>query len=399
MGMANMKVKLAMVVVLLLLAIPLTFGPDLSDFVDEIKTNTKTAADATVGWMWQPGSCDDPWAASGQALGIGMTSMLAPSLIVVLTVVMFTMLVYMLGVLLQLPNLIAMAKEELWQSAWTVIRVAFLFGCIMAGNTLFSSAYPNITTEAEQKGIYQGSPSAQHIDLAMTFSKNMVYEMSENIGFLLIYNTIIHTIYSATMWVGITWRSMWSFNLGPVLKPLIDIVGMALQFLFVAVGEWILHIVSLCAIKKWGWSLFIPLALLIRSFPLTRGGGDALLALFFSFALIYPIMFLVDAEVYRVTRSYLVDGTGVLSSFTGGILGSVGLLAIVMMLLGGAFVPFMLNGAVAVAFALIKNAIYFIVIMGFMLPFLNIFVTLTAARETAKIFGVDVNFMSFANLV
>ena len=87
------------------------------------------------------------------------------------------------------------------------------------------------------------------------------------------------------------------------------------------------------------------------------------------------------------------------SFFSGGIFGSVGILSVVMLLLGGAFVPFMLNGAVSIAFALIKNSVYFIVIMGFVLPFLNIFITLTAARETAKAFGAEVNFMGFVKII
>ncbi len=377
------------------------FGHDLSE-------KTKTAADSTIGWVWEQGNCEDPWL--NQPNGLGILNLLGPSLMVILIVIMFNTLFYLFAVLFQLPNFIAIAKDEYWQTAWTLVRLWFIFLCIIATNALWfpGAIDPN---SSENQGIYDGSqrldpltrsyvPSSYHIDLAIAFSKNMVYKISENIGFLLLYNTIIHTIYSATMWVGVTWRSMWSFNLGPVLKPLIDLVGIVLQFLFVAVGEWILHIVTLCIIKKWSFSLFIPVAIFIRSFPVTRGAGDALLALFFALTLFYPVMFIVDAEVYRVTQAYLVDGSSVLSSFfTGGIFGSVGLIAVVMMLLGGVMVPFMLNSAIPIAFALVKNAVYFIVIMGFVLPFLNIFVTLTAAREIAKAFGVDVNFMAFVRVI
>lgn len=406
------KSMLLMVGFVLLFCVGLVFAPGglgnmLEEFGKDIGDNTRNAADSTIGWVWEQGNCEDPWLNNQN--GFGMLNMLGPSLLVILIVIFFNTLVYMFATVFQLPTLIAMAKDEYWQSLWTLIRVVFIFGIVFSGNLWFAGAIN--PDDPENVGIYDGSqkmdpvtkayvPSSDHIDLAIAFSKNMVYKISENIGFLLLYNTVIHTIYSATMWVGVTWRSMWSFNLGPVLKPLIDIIGMALQFLFVAVGEWILHIVTLCLIKKWSWSLFIPLALLIRSFPLTRGGGDALLALFFSLTLIYPITFVVNAEVYRVTQVYLVDGSSVLSSFfTGGIFGSVGLLAVVMLLLGGAMVPFLLNGAVSIAFALIKNAVYFIVIMGLVLPFLNIFITLTAARETAKAFGVEVNFMAFVRVI
>jgi hypothetical protein len=361
---------------------PPTETNTLIELITETPEHIKNAADATIGWLWQEGSCEDPWAQQSDAFAL---SQLEPSLIVVLTAVFFATLIYLIGVALQSSNLIAMAKDELWQSGWTVIRIAFIFGMMASANVWFSSAYYN----------------ASYIDLAMTFSKDMVYKISENIGFLLIYNTILHALYSATLqWGMFSWRAMFSFNLGPVLKPLVDIIGMTLQLLFVAVGEWIIHIVTLCAIKKWTWSLFIPFALLLRSFPPTRGGGDALLALFLSLAFFYPLMFIVDAEVYRMTRHNLVDGQSVISQFFSiGLFGSLGLLVAMMMLLSSAFAPFLLNSALPIAFSLIKNAIYFIVIMGFVLPFFNIFITLTAAREMAKVFGVDVNFMGFVRII
>lgn len=381
---------------------PATGGDTLREFAHDITDYAKNSATDTLGFLWQDNNCDDPWTNTG---GIGIISTLIPTIIAVMAVVFFTTCVYMFGQLMQSPQLIAFAKNEYWESGWTTLRLLLFFGLLLPIAPFFAAFInPNDVAHA---GIYDGvptlpdgTPSTLHIDLAMAFSKNMIFKISENISVLLLYNTVLHTLYSATMWFGITWRAMWSFNLGPVLKPLIDLAGMALQFLFVALGEWVLHLITLCAIKKWTWSLFIPIAILIRSFPPTRGGGDAMIALFLSLVMVYPVMFIIDAEVYRVTKSYLTSGSDTLSAFfSGGIFGSIGLLAVVMLLMGGAFVPFMLNGAVSIAFELIKNAIYFIVIMGFVLPFINIFVTLTAAREIAKAYGTDVNFMAFVRLI
>ncbi len=372
----------------------------INEFLDDIQENTKTAIDGTIGWVWNPttNACEDPWAPQAVG-GSGMSlSLLYPSLIIIFTVVMFTILVYLFGIFFQIQNLIIFAKDQLWESVWALIRVSFFFGVIAAGTGWFGGTI-NVN-DIEHKGIYDGARSTYHIDLAMAFSKNMVYKMSENVGFLLVYNTVIHTIYSATMWVGVTWRAMWSFNLGPALKPLIDLIGMVLQLLFVALGEWIVHLVTLCVIKKWSWSLFIPFALIVYVFPPTRGSGSALLALFLVITLIYPMMFVVNAEVYRVTKYYLSDATGMLNTFfNGGIFGVVGLVGAAMILMGGALAPFLFNSAIAIAFELVKNSLYFIVMMGLLLPFMNIFITLTAARETAKAFGTDVNFMSFIKII
>jgi hypothetical protein len=203
------------------------------------------------------------------------------------------------------------------------------------------------------------------------------------------------------MWFGVTWRAMYSFNLGPVLKPLIDIIGTALQFLSLGISEWMLHIVTLCIIKRWAWGLFIPLGMLLRSFPYTRNGGEALLALTFALVIIYPFMFLFDYEVHKVMQGNLVDASSAVSSFIhkSGILAVFGSVLIIMFLMAGVFMPFFLGGALTLAFELIRGAVYYIVIMSLLLPFLNIFVTLTAAKESAAFFKVDVNFMSFLKII
>ena len=70
-----------------------------------------------------------------------------------------------------------------------------------------------------------------------------------------------------------------------------------------------------------------------------------------------------------------------------------------MFLMAGVFMPFFLGGALGLAFELIRGAVYYIVIMSLLLPFLNLFVTLTAAKEIAAFFRVDVNFMSFLKII
>ncbi|MDD5171818.1 MAG: hypothetical protein PHF60_02165, partial [Candidatus ainarchaeum sp.] len=72
---------------------------------------------------------------------------------------------------------------------------------------------------------------------------------------------------------------------------------------------------------------------------------------------------------------------------------------VAMFLMAGVFMPFFMGGALTVAFELIRGAIYYIVIMSIILPFLNIFITLTTAKETADFFRVDVNFMSFLKII
>jgi hypothetical protein len=318
-------------------------------------------------------------------------------------------LLYMLGQVLQSANLISVAKEEAFQAVVTIVRVAFLVGLIVGTNAWYQLQ----TSAASEDQIYGIQKEITNVDGttvqaplsliegAMSISKFMVVEMVTDYSNLVMYNMVIHTLYSSTMWFGVTWRAMYSFNLGPVLKPLIDIVGMALNFLSLGIGEWMLHIVLLCLIKKWTWALFVPVAIFMRTFPQTRGAGEALFAIVIALSIVYPFMFIATYETHKIMKGNLVDSKSAIGNFIqkSGILAVAGSVLVTMFLAAGVFFPFFVGMALNIAFELIRNAVYYVIIMSLLLPFLNIFVTLTAARETAKFFNVDISFMSFIKIV
>ncbi len=402
-------------IILLLLLSTIAFangdGDELSTFFNQ---TTNNITDETGDWVsaqagafdnipttftsvfqaFGPGQCGDDWInVQGAGTIIGMW--LAPSVMVIFIVLIGIAIVYMIGVFMGSPNLIALAKDEVFQAAVTIARVVVIVAVLSSGEMWFDI----ITAGGDE--IYSNPNNESMMDGAMQFARMMVADMVNHYSLLLIYNMVVHTIFSSTMWFGVTWRAMYSFNLGPVLKPLIDIIGTALQFLSLGISEWMLHIVTLCIIKKWSWGLFIPLGMLLRSFPYTRNGGEALLALTFALIIIYPFMFLFDYEVHKVMRNNLANAGDAVSSFIhkSGILAVFGSVLVIMFLMAGVFMPFFLGGALTLAFELIRGAVYYIVIMSLLLPFLNIFVTLTAAKESAAFFKVDVNFMSFLKII
>jgi hypothetical protein len=373
-------------------------GHQTDDFVDAAGAAGQTVPTVfgTVFDSFGTGSCGDSWSTSASGLGMIVGLWLAPAILTAFIIVIGITIIYMLGQVLNSPSMIALAKDELFQTGLTFFRIVFLIGTLAAAQMWYG-----INASGTSDRIYNNPLNRNMIDAAMGFSRLMVSDMTTHYSMLLMYNMVIHTIYSSTMWFGVTWRAMYSFNLGPVLRPLIDILGSALQFLSLGISEWLLHIVTLCLIKKWTWGLFIPMGMLLRAFPYTRNAGEALIALTFALATFYPFMFLFDYEVHKIMKYSIVDPQKAVGGFlhNSGILGVVGTVLIAMFLMAGVFIPFFLGGALGLAFDLIKGSVYYIVIMGLFLPFLNIFITLTAAKETANFFKVDVNFMSFLKII
>ncbi len=367
-----------------------------SDFVNATSTfgNAPGQVFGSVFDAFNPGSCGDSWLGTSTGTDFVFGMWLAPAVLVAAIVAIGIGILYMFGQFFSLPNMIAMAKDELFQTGLTLFRVALLIGILVGGQMWFG-----LTVGGGADPIYANNPTI--IDAAMAFARQMVSEMVNHYSMLIMYNMVVHTIYSSTMWFGVTWRAMYSFNLGPVLKPLIDILGSALQFLSLGISEWLLHIVTLCLLKRWMWGLFIPLSMLLRAFPYTRSAGEALFALAFALAVFYPFMFVFDYEVHKLMKYNIVDPQKAVGSFIqkSGILSVFGSVLVMMFLMAGVFMPFFLGGALTVAFELIRGSVYYIVIMSIFMPFLNIFVTLTAAKEIANFFRVDVNFMSFLKII
>lgn len=358
----------------------------------------KIASDAPVSTFtsvyqaFSPGYCGDDWAQRDPYQLISV--FLAPAAFTAVVITFALVSLYLFGIFLQLPNLIAIAKEEGFQLVMSVARIFFLIMILTAGGWWYS-----VSTAAAEDDIYSKNPDM--IDAAMAFARKMVADMVGHFSVLVLFNTVLHTLYSASFSFGWSWPNSFSFSLGPVLKPVVDAVGLALQFLSLGIGEWLMHLITLCFIKRWAFALFIPLSMLMRVFPPTRGAGEALFSITFALALFYPFMFLVDYEIHKVLEPNLADSSSSVKSFvrSSGIFSVLTSVLMFMFFMGGVFIPFFLGGAITLFFELLRNSVYYIVIMSILLPFINIFITLTLAREIARVSQVDVNFMSFLKII
>src|SRR3989339_1938070 len=143
------------------------------------------------------GECGDSWATYGPDFIIG--AWLRPAMYASIMIVMGLILLYMLAQLLQSQPLVSTVKEEAFQTMMTFVRVLFLVGIIAAGNQWYGLSTANSVNDA----IYSNSKNVVIIDAAMAFSRLMIVDMVDNYSMLTLYNTILHTIYSSTLWIGI----------------------------------------------------------------------------------------------------------------------------------------------------------------------------------------------------
>src|SRR3989344_1114512 len=340
------------------------------------------------------GQCSDPWQTT---FAVGQ---LRNVFLIIVIVSMALGILYMVGQFLQSPKILATVKDEFFQLLQMSTIVMSLYLLTQGADMWYAFNTQGIDLgDPVAQRLYDSSPTI--IDASMAYSRLMIFKITSDLSTLAIFNSVIHTLYTSTLWVGINFRTMWTFNLGPALKPIIDILGTTMQFLGVAIGEWMLHLIMLCLIKTWRWGLLFPLSMILYMIPHTRSAGSALFAIVFALEMLYPMMFVANYEIYRLTSLTLLDNEYLVGQFfeTSGLQGLSLLTVVLTFMMAGVLMPFFAGASITLMFELIRNAIYYFVIISLLLPFINIFVTLTFAREAAKAFGANVNFMAFLRLI
>lgn len=368
----------------------------VNDVFDGMETTGRLFVEGVRGGAGVIGQMFDAFSSAGCAVGPVSTEYFYMTYFAVIIVLFAITVIYLFGHLLQMPNMIAFAKSEYFQAGFVIVQVVFNMGAVAAGDMFFRLMTQNVPPNDI---VYHGKTLM--IDAAIAFSRLMVFEISKNYSGIVLFNMVLHTLHTATMYVGTNFRSMYNFNLGTALKPFMDLAGIGLQTLSLALVEWLVHIIVLCFIKKWTWTIFIPISIFLRAFPQTRQVGVALMMLSFALSFFYPIMFILTYETHKLLSPYLVDPfitVRNIATQTGFFTNTAMILA--MALLGGAaIVPVIGNIAILALYDLFKNIVYYVIIMSLVMPFFTIFITLTVATEWAKAAGVGVNYMSFLKII
>jgi len=311
-----------------------------------------------------------------------------PSLLIGFLMILVTIFGYYAGQFLQSQEITRFSKEEFYQSLLSIMMAFFVILTVFGTNTGFVSL-----------NYFLGYNTENILQKSINFSQVVAESIANNLSVMIFINGVLTFFASSTLSFG-SFHGSFSFSPGLALKPLTDVVTLAVQFLSVALSEWLFHLFSLCFIKKWAISVFLPLAMILRAIPYTRDGGSGLMALVLCLYIIYPITFIGMEETYNALYSQ-TDLRAMSINFINEFSGTSTLIAFGLAVLsGGVFVPFMVFGVVETIWFFIQQAIFMFFVMSLILPFFSILITLTATREVSKnVFGADVNLSSIIRVI
>jgi len=312
-----------------------------------------------------------------------------PAALMLLVISLAITVVYMLSSAFDSPMLAALAKQEGYEIMLTIL--------IFLGFFSISGLLNNVVLGA-------GGGDDGFMGTASQYSKTMVLKISKDVGSLAVFNTFLYMYYSAPLKFGKAAHAGVYFNLGAVLRPIIDGIGVAANLLSIALGEWLANLSLLCFIKRVAIPVMLPLGLLLRSVPQLRGGGNALIAFAFALFIVYPAMLTMNSQAYEIRYGAMTAGMPIQNSVAHfltqfGAVGGAAMLLGLKAITGTALGAFLLVSASMLFLDTVSDMVYTVFIMSFFLALLNIFVTLTFAKELAKFLGTEINVGAFVKLI
>jgi len=341
-----------------------------------------------------------------------------PTLLALLISFFIAILMFMLAFGFNMPPLLAWAKNEMYQVLATAVFVGAMFVIISVVDQLFIPLFylPSYVGAGGQgmgaNDAYQTAYLYLHIGryiigvLYMTFS-------GMNIALGMISSSSVSL---APLRVGITIQP------GVAMRPLLDALAIALNGQGAALALNQGQIIFLDFIQRTLMPIFLPIGILLRTFPFTRSAGGALIAIAIGFYLVWPLTYVMalefikahNARVYcfsvplppgctasdvftRLTQPMVDYFRNMASQIMNPELFSyLGEMFFLLFLVPtGKIVPFI----VATLFMLLHLFVYTIVVLGFAVPAIQLLITFTFIRALANLMGADVNLQALSKIV
>ena len=146
-------------------------------------------------------------------------------------------------------------------------------------------------------GLYEFG--ASNIDKARAYATVVRNTMMFDFGTVL----VVSTVFSFLATINPTFRPsgnklgfMFSFQLGPMFRPVFDLLGTLIQAMVAAVVEWFGHGFILCFIKDNMLTILFPAGIFLRALGV-RNGGNALIGIALALFFVYPYLMVQAGEI------------------------------------------------------------------------------------------------------
>ncbi|MBI4399962.1 hypothetical protein HY570_04395, partial [Candidatus Micrarchaeota archaeon] len=310
-----------------------------------------------------------------------------------------------------------------------LVATIFMIGVFFSFVGFLNVTLPTFVPEGKTYSQTCMEMDAVHIREACDYAEKVRYRVGSDAVSLTMLNGYLGYLQTFTFFVR-------PLGVGFLVKPFgslrvfTDIMGVALNSMGLVFVEMWAHILLLEFIDKTMLLLFLPLGLAFRS-VVDHPIGGIFIALALGLYIVYPFTLILNNEIvgqhYGDTnwglKETLVD-VGVVAIVASAatliipvsgfgvwtwsqITLKVGLskLGSLLTILGGAFVvpsiaqPILASITEFVWHTIVPEIVYTVIVMGMILPIVNILITLTCVRELAKIMGAEINLSSLTKLI
>ncbi len=167
------------------------------------------------------------------------------------------------------------------------------------------------------------------MDFAKRFTMNLVSEMAAYSTFTGLSLELVYQLYGIVMHFPLTSDSLLAFDLplGHFVRPLIDGASFILEFMTLAMGEWMAKYLVLCFTDSYLLTVIFPIGMIFRAIKLTEGLGNNLIAISLSLFFLYPFLLSIDAAIYTIFIGWDTPNNMSIPmhqlTFTGGIIATI----------------------------------------------------------------------------
>jgi hypothetical protein len=350
------------------------------------------------------------------------------SLIAIIISVMVVSLVYMAGSILSIDELVAWAKNELFQTcaAAMLIGIAIVFMSFLGYATRHGLIFG--LTANYGPPVPAGDPFVATPFESMEQLYAGAHLYLTNLSLLLSTHYLSLTFLQVVVGIfeGITLRLMpggvgFNISLSAIFAPISHFIGYGITALGTGIWAVQIQIGILEFSKRYMFDIFLPLGIVFRSFPFTRAVGGALIAISLGFYVVYPLTFVINmslaerhftgiatSDTFTGDTNTIVDFNQWVFSFsrgdifqTGTVLDTFNFGWYMLKMFFSTTVTYLIvpTEALFQLTTLLDEVFYVVIVYAIIFPIINVFITLTFVRGLAGIFGSDINLDSITRLL